>query len=274
MKTASQKADVVRSTLQRARGCGRLQMGARGLEVLYQQGCLKLRLPRVVAGAPPEAVVINSSGGVTGGDRLALEVGLGAGSALSVASQTAERIYRATDGTAEIANRLEVGRDARLDWLPQETILFDGAALSRRLEVNMAENARLLAVETLVFGRAAMGERVQRLHLRDHWRVRRGGRLIWADSLRLDRPSTPERAGLCGVNALSTLLMVTPDVEAYLSPVRAILAKTEAVEAAASAWDGKLIVRLLSADAQKLRNALVPLLIELRGLALPRVWML
>ncbi len=263
-----------RPALQRARGSGRLQFDEAGLRVLFQQGCTKLRLPRALPGALQEAVVINSSGGVTGGDRLALEIGVGQGAALSVASQAAERIYRAAGGVGEIRNDLRLGAAARLDWLPQETILFDGAALARRLEVDMAATARLLAVETLVFGRSAMGERVERLELQDHWRIRRGGQLVWADSLRLQRPGRESRAGMAGMAALATLLFVAPGAEARLAETRAILHRLHGVEAGASAWNGLLLVRLACEDAQELRKGLVALIKALRGLALPRVWML
>ncbi len=276
MNALPEPEEKLSPALQRARGAGRLRFGAGGLETLYQQGCIKLRLPRVAPGALAEAVVINSSGGVTGGDRLSLEVSLGACGALSLASQAAERIYRSAGGVARITNRLTLGAGARLDWLPQETILYDSAALARRLEVDMAADARLLAVETLVFGRAAMGERVGALHLRDAWRIRRAGRLIWADSLRLDLPDPVQHrsAGMGGLNALATMILVAPEAESRLGAVRARIGRMAGVDVGASAWNGLLLVRLAASDAQDLRKGLVELIAPLRGLALPRVWML
>ena len=261
--------------MQRARGQGRLGLTATGLEELYQQGCIKLRLLRR-AGALPEAVVINSSGGITGGDRLMLEARLGAGAGAVLTSQAAERVYRSPGGVGEVDNRLRLGPGARAHWLPQETILFDGAGLSRRLEVEMAADARLLAAEMLVFGRAAMGEAVTRLSLRDHWRIRRDGRLIWADSLRLDLPGAGAagRATLAGRRAMATLVLVAPGAEAHLDRLRDILAQASGVEAGASAFNGLVLVRMIAENAHDLRKALMAALEQLGGLALPRVWML
>ncbi len=277
------------AVLQRARGRGVIAVGARGLERLHQQGCVKLRLVRAGAGAGraglTEAVVINSSGGVTGGDRLELRARAGAGAALSLSTQAAERGYRARprEAPAQVSNRLELGPGARLDWLPQETILFDGARLERRLEVDMAADARLLACEVVVLGRAAMGEALIRLHLRDHWRIRRAGRLIRADSTGLDLPggAARGRGGLAGIGAWANVVLAAPGAEAHLERLRALLAADlpgggpeGGVESGASAIEGLVLVRLLAADAQALRIRLMAVLELLRGVALPRVWML
>src|SRR4051812_16068060 len=154
-----------RPVLQRARGCGRIAVRAEGgqtrLAKLYQEGCGKIRLPRDARAEGLEAVLINSSGGLTGGDRMAWEAEVGPEARLTLTTQACERVYRARDGVAEQAVSLTVGADARLDWLPQETILFDGGALSRRLEADLAEGASLLAVEAVILGRTAMDETVR-----------------------------------------------------------------------------------------------------------------
>ncbi len=168
-------------TLQRARGVLSVRFGLRdgvtALADLRQEGCLKARFPRRADPDWAEMATLNTSGGIAGGDRLSIDVAVGAGARACIAGQAAERSYRARPGDlpALLRTRIAVGSGARAEWLPQETILFDGAALDRALEVEMAGDAGFLGVEALVFGRAAMGESVRRLWLRDAIRVKRDG---------------------------------------------------------------------------------------------------
>jgi len=258
--------------MQRAKGCGEVGFSARGLKHLYQSGCAKVLLPRNFQPIP-EAVFINTSGGVTGGDRLKFSANVEENSALTVTTQAAERIYRASSGTAEVTNTLTLGEASHLEWLPQETILFEGSALKRQLNVAMAESAVLLAVETVVLGRRAMGETLQLAKLSDQWRIRRGGRLIYADALRFGAPATETQsaATLNGNRALATLVYIAPDAEDRLQQARDLLPFSD-VEAAASAWNGILTLRFLAPDAQPLRTALISFLTQFRGRDLPRVW--
>ncbi|MEM8657339.1 MAG: urease accessory protein UreD [Pseudomonadota bacterium] len=262
--------------LQRARGTVRLgfemRRGASRLADLYMDGSAKALLPRT-PGAVPEAVVINTAGGVTGGDRFGFDVRVGADAQASVASQTAERAYRAAEGEAQITTRLAVGAGGALDWLPQETILFEGSALIRQIEVDLAEDARLLMVEAVVLGRAAMGETLRQVRFADQWRVRRAGRLLHAEAARMGPAVAPLRniAGLGAARAMATVLCVAPDAEDRLARLRA-LTPVEGVRHAASAWEGRLVLRYLAQDAQPLRRALLMHLSFLRGRPMPRVW--
>ncbi|MFQ8430815.1 urease accessory protein UreD [Amaricoccus sp. W119] len=264
---------------QRAEGRAEVAMevsrGATRLRRLYQAGCAKALLPRV-HGAMPEAILINTSGGITGGDRLAYAAAAGAGAGMTVTTQAAERIYRSSGGVGMVDVALSLGPRARLDWLPQETILFEGGRLARRLTVEMAEDARLTLLESVVLGRAAMGETLRGASITDHWRVRRGGRLVHAEALRLGPDitvGTRGRATLRGARAFATLVHVAPGAEDRLAEARRLLAETD-LPAAASAKPGVLILRLLAPDAAPLRQMLFRLLKALRGAALPRVWSL
>ncbi|WP_296595801.1 urease accessory protein UreD [Phenylobacterium sp.] len=260
-------------TLQRARGAGRIAVAAEDgrsrLATLYQDGCGKIRLPR---GGDLEAVLINSSGGLTGGDRLEWRAEAGDGAALTLTTQACEKVYRARDGVAEVRTFLTAGKGARLDWLPQETILFDGGALSRRLEADLAPGARLLAVEAAVLGRTAMGETVRHGLLRDRWRVRREGRLVFADELRLDEAIGEAGAAapvLAGARAFASILLIDDEAGRFVAPLRAALGAA----GGASAFDGKLFARMVATDGFALRHALLSALEVLRdGQPLPRVW--
>ncbi|WP_199257496.1 urease accessory protein UreD [Paracoccus binzhouensis] len=234
---------------------------------LHQQGCLKILIPH----GGTEAVVVNTAGGMTGGDKLALNIHAGAGEALTLTTQAAERVYRSAGGAAQVSTVLTLGQGARIDWLPQETILFEGSALDRRLSVEMAADATLLAVESLVFGRIAHGETLRQLQLRDHWRIRRGGRLVHAEALRLERmPTSP--ATLAGATAAATMILAAPGAEQGLDAARAAL--PEGAEAGVSALPGLLVARFLAPSSQALRAALVPLIRHFRAGPPPRLWQL
>ena len=198
---------------------------------------------------------------------------LGSGTRAVVTSQACEKIYRSLGGAAEVTTRLEVGAGGRLDWLPQETILFDGGRIARRLEVDLAADATLLAVEAVIFGRTAHGETVRSGLFRDRWRIRREDALAFADELRfdwadahlLDRPAV-----LAGGRAMATILFIGPDAEARLpSRPRAASARPAAV----SAWNGKLLARIVAEGGAALRRVTSPALIDLLdGAALPKLW--
>jgi urease accessory protein len=247
------------------------------LDGLRQAGCLKARFPRAIVPGWFDATTINSSGGVVGGDRLRSVITAGVGARATIAAQAAERYYRALPGGAPavVRTRLTVASDAALEWLPQETILFDRCSLDRQLIVDMAANAWFLGVEMLVFGRAAMGERVVTARLRDLIQVRRGGDVLLHDAIRLDGEvacALGRTAIAGGARAVATLVFVAPDAEARLDAVRE--AVDQAVEFGASAWNGMLIGRILARDSASARRAVVAALAVLRdGRPLPRVWL-
>lgn len=245
--------------------------GAVRLDRLEQRGSAKAFLPRI-HGPVPEVVFLNTAGGLTGGDRLAYALDIGGDGAITGTTQTAERIYSSRGEAAEVTVTLRAGTGARLHWLPQETILFDGAVLTRRTEADLAPDGELLLAETLVFGRAAMGEEVRRLELFDRREVRRAGRPVFLEPLRLNGTTRDGLALLNGARAIATLALVAPGAEDALGPVRAVLETTEKVEAAASAWDGRCIVRLAAGAAWPLRQAVARVIGTLRGAPLPRVW--
>lgn len=245
------------------------------LDGLRQDGCLKARFPRAEPGAWTGAVMLNSSGGVAGGDTLATTVIAGTGTRATVASQAAERFYRALPGSvSDVANTVQVETGAALEWLPQETILFDGSALRRRLTVELAVDACFVGVESLVFGRTAMGEQVHRGEIADLIEIQRGGRLILHDRIRLAGPVADvlaRKAVGAGSCAIATVIHVAPDAERRVDAVRGALAP---YDAGASAWDGMLLARIVARDGARLRAAVVAGLNVLRdGRPLPRVWL-
>ena len=264
------------------RAVGELRVSAKRLgsetvlDDLRQAGCLKARFPRRVVPGWMDVVMLNTGGGVAGGDRLDLSLTAGIGAQMTIAAQAAERFYRAreADAPSRVRTHLTVESGAALEWLPQETILFDRCALDRRLEIDMAADARFLGVETIVFGRRAMGERVRQGWLRDLIRVRRDGELLLHDAIRLDNEieaTLQRRAVGAGAGVIATMVYVAPDAAARLDAVRATFGSAEA---GASAWNGMLVARFLGGESAALRASVVAALAVLReDRALPRVWL-
>jgi urease accessory protein len=275
LQDASFRAFVGGPRMQRARGVGRfsIRQGAR-LDTLFQEGSAKVRFSASDDGAR-DAVLINTAGGLAGGDDFAWGVELGPDACCRVVTQACEKVYRSLGETARAAVSLTVGPGAVLEWLPQETILFEQARLSRAFEIDVAETGRLLAVEAVIAGRQAMGETGINAHLTDRWRVRRDGRLIFADNLTLDDlpGATGRKALLDGACAFASVLFVAPDAEERLDGVRGALEMSGTDAAGASAFDGKLFCRILAKDGLNLRRVLVPVMAALRGGSPPpRLW--
>ena len=270
---------------QRAVGHGRVSFkaaadGATKLDRLYQQGCAKIRLPRVYGSRAAEAVLINSSGGLTGGDDLGWNVTCGPGTHGVATTQACEKVYKSVSGTAKVATTIRVADGARLDWLPQETILFNRASLERTLDVELEGSARFMAVETVLLGRIAMGENVHALTFDDTWRIRRDGRLIHADALKLDGNVTKFGAAaaiLSGHLAFASLCYSGPEdseqLGALAQTAHDLINSHEDCTGGVSAFSGKLLIRLTAPQGMQLRAALIPLISLLRaGEPLPRVW--
>jgi urease accessory protein len=238
-----------------------------------ESGSARLRLPKV-EGPALEAVTINTGGGIAAGDRFATDVEVGGGAELVVTTAAAEKIYRSEGDTAAVATTIRVADGGRLDWLPQETILYDAARLRRSLEVDLGQGASTLLFEAVVFGRAAFGETMRSGAYEDRWRVRRGGRLVFADTLRIGGVIHHELAKptvAAGHRALATILYVAADAESRIDEARAAL-DGASCECGASAWNGLLALRLLASDVETLRRDAARFMTVFRGRPLPRVW--
>jgi len=277
--TAS-KSDLATHVLQRVNGKARIRFGKTDgrtrLSDLYQAGAAKIRFPKVYD-APPTAVAINTAGGLTGGDRMSLEIKAGENTHAIVTSQTAERAYRSAAGSAEVSCQFALEAGAFLEWLPQETILFEASSLKRRMSAELEAESRLLMLETVVLGRKAMGERIGSVLFRDSWRIRREGRLVFGDDIRFDGDPSRFLGGRAtgrGGLAVATLVDCAPDAEDRLASARALLEGlgSRETQAAVSAWNGLLAARFVSEDGYRLRSALMQFLIGYRGTQLPRVW--
>jgi urease accessory protein len=251
------------------------RFGTTSLVENQQSGCLRMRLLRRSITDPLEAVILNVGGGLVEGDRLDQKLHWQTGAVVSVTTLAAEKVYRAVNVGASISTQINVAAGADAEWLPQETILFDRARLSRTTEVRLHEDADFLGCEAVVFGRTAMGETIREGLLDDRWRIWRGGRLIYADALRLDGDIAAllhHRAIGAGSAAMAVLIYASAKAAALLPTVRAALGSTCGL-AAATLTGALLVVRLLARDGAVLRQDVAIALAALRaGRPLPRVW--
>jgi urease accessory protein len=239
---------------------------------LHESGSLRVRFPSPEAQGL-SAVFVNTAGGIAGGDRFDIDIAAGEGTRLTVTTAAAEKVYRAQGPAAQLNIALKVAAGSHLAWLPHETILFDQARVQRRIDIDLAESASLLLCEIVVFGRAAMGEKMLTGRFADHWRLRRGGRLVFAETVRLDgdigeklaRPAVAK-----GGVAIGTALIVPGD-EALVERIREA-SESFGGEVGISAWNGFAMARFCAQDAAKLRADMMAVLGR-AGSALPRLWL-
>lgn len=235
-------------------------------------GCLKALFPR--ASDRTDAIIVNTSGGLTGGDKLSLDVVQGPDTSFCLTTQAAERAYRAHHGHATVRSHIRVEAGSTLFWLPQELILFEGAALNRQFHCDLDPQARLVMVEPIVFGRQLMGETLTQIRFRDHVSIDQGDRPLYRDVIDLsDRVGAQLRslAGGNGAGAMATLLYVAPDAENWLHRCRAALGP---MGGASLFRPGCLVARLVAPDSLHLRRALMALLDQITGDTLPKSWRL
>ncbi len=234
-----------------------------------EHGSLRVRFPNCMDAL--EAVVINTGGGMTGGDRFSIELTVGEGARLIAGTAAAEKIYRSSGPNAEMDVTLDVRAGGHLSWLPQDTILFDRARLARRIDVDLADSASLVMAEAVIFGRAAMGEAMEYGFFSDRWRLRRAGRLIFAENVRLDGAVSEHlarRAVTAGGIAIATVL-IAPGDDTVIAALRALEGTDEV---GVSAWNGIAVARLVARDGATLRRDLVAVLAAL-GQSVPRLWL-
>jgi urease accessory protein len=248
--------------LQRADGSGRVVLGSsvKGARIIdvFHRAPIRIMFPRADGGAVEEVVLVNTAGGIAGGDRLECAVTALANTSIAVTSQAAEKVYRALNAPARITTKLKASEAAKLAWLPQETIVFNCGRLSRETEIEVSSGAELLALEWLVLGRAAHGEEMIIGHITDSWRVKKDGRLIWADSFRATDETFPHlhrNALLSDCRAVGTLIHFGPCPGARLELLRDIARSLEC-HCGATSVGGLNVVRFAAKTSSDLRLAL------------------
>lgn len=260
---------MAQDLMQRAKGRAHVAFALKGATValrdLAQQGSAKVLIPRV-AGDRPEVVFLNTSGGLTGGDRLDLSLDLGPGTRLCATTQTAERAYQSRDAAAEVTFRAKVN-GASLHWLPQETILFQACHLNRSTEIDLTGEAEVLLCESLILGRHAMGETLTTARLSDTRMVRRDGLPVWAEGQMLSPETLARPVLLGGAKAFGVVALIARGAEDIGQ-----LPQTDGARTECSAWDGRALIRIAATSGFALRRQMAAVITKLSGRALPRVW--
>ena len=277
MQTDTTRAAAAIFAANRARGSVTFDVhlveGVTRRRQLHESGSLRVRFPSPEAEGL-SAVFVNTAGGVAGGDRFDIDIAAGEGARLTLTTAAAEKIYRAASTPAQLSISLKAAAGSHLGWLPQETILFDRARVSRQIDIDLADSASLLLCEIVVFGRAAMGERMLQGEFVDRWRIRRGGRLVFAETIRLDGDIGAKLASPAiakGGVAVGTALIVPGD-ETLVERIRT-LSESFGSEVGISAWNGFAMARFCAQDAARLRADMMAVLGRASGSALPRLWL-
>ncbi|MEI9985550.1 MAG: urease accessory protein UreD [Aliidongia sp.] len=185
-----------------------------------------------------------------------------ANASIAVTSQAAERVYRAISDVAHVATKLTACEASKLAWLPQETIVFNYGRLCRETDVEISSGAELLALEWLVLGRAAYGEKMRGGYITDTWRVKKDGRLIWADSFRITDEMFPHlhrKALLSNCTAVGTLIYFGPQLDARLGFLRDVASSLQC-QCAVTSVGGLIVMRFAAPMSTDLRMALRSLL--------------
>jgi urease accessory protein len=239
---------------------------------VHEAGSLRVRFPNGTSSGTLDAVIVNTAGGMAGGDRFDIDMTVGAGARLTVTTAAAEKIYRSLGPNTQVGVTADVGPGGALAWLPQETILFDQVRLRRTIEVDLASDAKLVLAEAIVFGRSAMGEAVLSGHFFDRWRVRVNGTLVFAETVRLDGAIAQRLAqrAVAGKNVAIASVLKLPGDDAGVAAVRAI---DFAGDVGVSAWNGLAVARLVAPDGAALRRDLIGVLTALSIEPLPRLWL-
>ena len=277
MQTDTTRAALATFAANRAQGAVkfavRLRDGVTRRGDLHESGSLRVRFPS------PEAeglsgVFVNTAGGIAGGDRFEIDITAGEGARLTLTTAAAEKVYRASGPAAQLNIALKAEAGSHLAWLPQETILFDRARISRRIDIELAENASLLLCEIVVFGRAAMGERMLHGEFVDRWRMRRGGKLVFAETIRLDGDIGEKlaRPAIANGGVATGTALIVPGDEALVDRIRQV-AESFGGEVGISAWNGFAMARFCAQDAARLRADMIAVLSRASGSALPRLWL-
>lgn len=261
----------------RARGSVRFDVhqveGVTRRRHLHESGSLRVRFPSPEAQGL-SAVFVNTAGGIAGGDRFNIEAAVGEGSRLTVTTAAAEKVYRAEGSPARLDIALHAAAGSHLSWLPQETILFDRARLSRRIDIDLAGSASLLLCEIVVFGRAAMGERMMQGEFVDRWRLRRDGKLVFAETIRLDGDIGRKlgKSAIARGGASVATALIVPGDEALVQRMRELSGSFRG-EVGISAWNGFAMARFCAQDAAELRADMTAVLGRACGSPMPRLWL-
>ena len=227
-------------------------------------------------------VLLHPPGGLVGGDRLAIDVVVASGAAALVTTPAAGKAYRTAGLPAGQRSTLTVEDGASLEWLPQETIVYDGAVATLETRVELGRDARFIGAETICLGLPARNEAFAHGSCRQVVEIWRAGRPLFIERGRFDGggPGLDARWGLGGATVLGLLVAVPVPPAPVIDELRDHAAALPAGEAAAVTVLGgeTLVCRHLGARSERARafvhdvwRRLRPALLG-RAAVAPRIW--
>ena len=266
----------------------RLQLGfeRRGTETLLANrshiGPLRVQKPLYPEGRELcHALVLHPPAGIAGGDRLDINIALDSGAQALLTTPGAGKWYRSAGPMAEQVVSITVGAGGTAEWLPQESILFDGAGSRMNTLVNLEEGSRYLGVETLCFGRRASGETFERGSLRLATDIRHAGKLLWRELGVIEGGSAlmASPTGLAGFTVCSTVIAAGAEVDAQvLAACRAVASPEAGSQFGVTAMPQLFVGRYLGHSAEAARQWFIDLWRHLRPafigreVSVPRIW--
>ena len=243
------------------------------LTKLYQEGSSRAILPNTY-GKTKELILINTSGGITSGDKYNINLIL-ENSKLCATTQAAEKIYSGYGDPAKLLININLDENSSLFWLPQEMILFDNCNLQRSINVKLEKNSNLLISETFVFGRTAMGEKIKNGYLSDLWKIYVADKLQHVEAINFNgniEESISKKTTLNNQSAVNTIFAMGEIVIKIASDLRKVLSNLDNVMSELSMWDDKMIIRTISKNNYYLKSALNKILFNIIGNNLPKIW--
>ena len=231
---------------------------------LHQSGSLKVLIPKAKS-TYAEAVLINTGGGIVGGDYLSVEVNAFNETKTWVTTQASEKVYRSDGELSHLKSRINIGNNSTLFWCPKETILFNNSKFKRNLEFNIKTSSKLFIVENVVFGRLASGELDADCFFFDQWRIKRDEKLIFAENFLFEnKKSMYRKTNLGDYRSLLNIVYVSKDSNNYLNKMRNIISAGN-IFGEASCWNDFIYLRALANNTVEFKKTIEEILILLVG---------
>ena len=265
--------EIMHQPLERATGTLKATIIGSGNRIgeLYQKGSSRLFFPKNFS-KTMECVLINTAGGITGGDKFKCSIKASEESSILVTTQASEKVYRAINGSAEVETQLSISKNSKLVWLPQDTILFSESNLSRKIIIHIEDGAEFLAFDQIVLGRSAMGENIVKSNLHDNWKIYYRNKLIYFDQSGWKNNVPLNCAGLKNIRSYASFFYVGPKVEAYEQKLKNIKQVIKNVYLGSSLRNDCLLVRMFGSDAKAIKDRAIHLLRDIWQLDIPNVW--